>query len=58
MKIHISQYTRECLPSSYKIADRGEIQIKGKGKWQFIHVYPFGINLMVPKWQLIDKKLN
>ncbi|CAH0560058.1 unnamed protein product [Brassicogethes aeneus] len=31
MKIHISQYTQECLPKSYKISERGEIQIKGKG---------------------------
>ncbi|CAG9840183.1 unnamed protein product [Diabrotica balteata] len=31
MKVHISQYTRELLPSSYKVTERGEIQIKGKG---------------------------
>lgn len=31
MKIHISEYTRECLPPSYKVQERGEIQIKGKG---------------------------
>uniref|UniRef100_A0A6P7FM48 guanylate cyclase n=1 Tax=Diabrotica virgifera virgifera TaxID=50390 RepID=A0A6P7FM48_DIAVI len=31
MKVHISQYTRELLPSSYKVNERGEIQIKGKG---------------------------
>ncbi|XP_060530622.1 soluble guanylate cyclase 88E [Cylas formicarius] len=31
MKIHISQYTKECLPSSYRVQERGEIQIKGKG---------------------------
>ncbi|XP_030763662.1 soluble guanylate cyclase 88E [Sitophilus oryzae] len=31
MKIHISQYTRECLPSTYNVTERGEIQIKGKG---------------------------
>uniref|UniRef100_A0AAR5PZ29 guanylate cyclase n=3 Tax=Dendroctonus ponderosae TaxID=77166 RepID=A0AAR5PZ29_DENPD len=30
MKIHISEYTRECLPPSYKVQERGEIQIKGK----------------------------
>lgn len=31
MKIHISQYTRELLPASYQVKERGEIQIKGKG---------------------------
>ncbi|KAG5877845.1 hypothetical protein JTB14_007241 [Gonioctena quinquepunctata] len=31
MEIHISQYTRELLPSSYRVIERGEIQIKGKG---------------------------
>ncbi|KAL1506677.1 hypothetical protein ABEB36_005999 [Hypothenemus hampei] len=31
MKIHISEYTRQCLPPSYKVQERGEIQIKGKG---------------------------
>ncbi|XP_050308159.1 soluble guanylate cyclase 88E isoform X2 [Anthonomus grandis grandis] len=31
MKIHISEYTRDCLPHSYKVQERGEIQIKGKG---------------------------
>ncbi|KAF7287212.1 hypothetical protein GWI33_002033 [Rhynchophorus ferrugineus] len=31
MKIHISQYTRERLPTTYNVKERGEIQIKGKG---------------------------
>ncbi|CAG9761982.1 unnamed protein product [Ceutorhynchus assimilis] len=31
MKIHISEYTRDCLPQSYRVQERGEIQIKGKG---------------------------
>ncbi|CAH1958014.1 unnamed protein product [Acanthoscelides obtectus] len=31
MKIHISQYTKELLPSIYKVTERGEIQVKGKG---------------------------
>nr|XP_023029751.1 soluble guanylate cyclase 88E [Leptinotarsa decemlineata] len=31
MKIHISQYTRKLLPPSYKVTERGETQIKGKG---------------------------
>ncbi|XP_044749063.1 soluble guanylate cyclase 88E isoform X2 [Coccinella septempunctata] len=31
MKVHISEYTRVFLPSCYKVAERGEIQIKGKG---------------------------
>lgn len=31
MKIHISQYTRELLPNSFQVMERGEIQIKGKG---------------------------
>lgn len=32
MQIHISQYTKELLPNSYQVMERGEIQIKGKGK--------------------------
>ncbi|KAJ8976836.1 hypothetical protein NQ317_011832 [Molorchus minor] len=31
MKIHISQYTKELLPSVYRVMERGEIYIKGKG---------------------------
>lgn len=32
MKIHISQSTKELLPPIYQVAERGEIQVKGKGK--------------------------
>lgn len=31
MKIHISQTTRNFLPNNYKVAERGEIEVKGKG---------------------------
>lgn len=31
MQIHISQSTKELLSSSYKVKERGEIQVKGKG---------------------------
>ncbi|KAL3267401.1 hypothetical protein HHI36_011530 [Cryptolaemus montrouzieri] len=31
MKVHISEYTRAFLPPGYNVAERGEIQIKGKG---------------------------
>lgn len=31
MKIHISQTTRNFLPANYKVAERGEIEVKGKG---------------------------
>ncbi|XP_048511363.1 soluble guanylate cyclase 88E isoform X2 [Athalia rosae] len=31
MQIHISQPTKELLSSSYKVAERGQIQVKGKG---------------------------
>ncbi|XP_045506505.1 soluble guanylate cyclase 88E [Colias croceus] len=31
MRIHISQTTRELLSPSYKVTERGEIQVKGKG---------------------------
>lgn len=34
MKIHISQSTKELLPSPYRVKERGEIQIKGKGLWK------------------------
>lgn len=33
MQIHISQSTRELLCPSYKVKERGEIQVKGKGKF-------------------------
>lgn len=31
MKIHISQSTRNFLPSNYHVSERGEINVKGKG---------------------------
>lgn len=31
MKIHISQTTRSFLSSAYKVSERGEIEVKGKG---------------------------
>lgn len=31
MQIHISQSTKELLSSSYKVKERGEIEVKGKG---------------------------
>lgn len=31
MKVHISQTTKELLGPNYKLADRGEIEVKGKG---------------------------
>lgn len=32
MQVHISQSTRELLSLSYKVKERGEIEVKGKGK--------------------------
>lgn len=32
MQIHISQSTRELLSPSYKVKERGEIEVKGKGR--------------------------
>lgn len=31
MKIHISETTRSFLPNNYKVSERGEIEVKGKG---------------------------
>lgn len=31
MKVHISQTTKELLGPNYKLAERGEIEVKGKG---------------------------
>ncbi|KAF5301430.1 hypothetical protein FQA39_LY02159 [Lamprigera yunnana] len=31
MKVHISHSTKELLPTSYRVRERGEIQVKGKG---------------------------
>lgn len=31
MKIHISQSTKDLIPSEYKVEERGEIHVKGKG---------------------------
>ncbi|CRK99008.1 CLUMA_CG012144, isoform A [Clunio marinus] len=31
MKIHISETTRSFLPTNYKVSERGEIEVKGKG---------------------------
>lgn len=32
MQIHISESTKELLSPCYKVKERGEIQVKGKGK--------------------------
>ena len=34
MKVHISQSTKELLPDMYYVAERGEIEVKGKGKYK------------------------
>lgn len=31
MKIHISETTRSFLPANYRVSERGEIEVKGKG---------------------------
>lgn len=31
MKIHISQKTRELISSEYRVQERGEVHLKGKG---------------------------
>lgn len=31
MKIHISESTKKFLPANYKVTERGEIEVKGKG---------------------------
>jgi guanylate cyclase, other len=31
MKIHISESTKKFLPTNYKVTERGEIEVKGKG---------------------------
>lgn len=31
MKIHISQTTRKFLPAAFKVSERGDIEVKGKG---------------------------
>jgi guanylate cyclase, other len=31
MKIHISESTKKFLPANYKVSERGEIEVKGKG---------------------------
>ncbi|KAK9875559.1 hypothetical protein WA026_009365 [Henosepilachna vigintioctopunctata] len=31
MRVHISEYTRALLPPGYEVAERGDIQVKGKG---------------------------
>lgn len=33
MKIHISQSTRDLLSNAYHVTERGEIQLKGKGRY-------------------------
>ena len=38
MMIHISEYTRKLLPDTYKVLERGEIQVKGKG-WRFLILF-------------------
>lgn len=33
MRIHVSQPTRELLPTCYQLVERGEVQVKGKGEY-------------------------
>lgn len=37
MQIHISQSTKELLPSEYKVGERGEVEVKGKGYIQYYY---------------------
>ena len=39
LKIHISQTTRALLSPDYSVTDRGEIAVKGKGKYTLYTVY-------------------
>lgn len=39
MRIQISQTTRELIPSDYEVEERGEVQLKGKGRFR-PHFYP------------------
>lgn len=32
MQVHVSESTKELLPKSYRLTERGEIQVKGKGR--------------------------
>lgn len=44
MQIHISQSTKELLSPSYKVKERGEIQVKGKG---IIYYYNFYFSFII-----------
>lgn len=39
MKIHISQTTRSLLPNMYRVEERDEIAIKGKGNSIFVEIF-------------------
>ncbi|KAJ8951007.1 hypothetical protein NQ318_006391 [Aromia moschata] len=49
MKIHISQYTRQLLPPPYRVMERGEIQIKGKGTMKTYWLQAKECRLPVPR---------
>ncbi|XP_037034237.1 soluble guanylate cyclase 88E [Bradysia coprophila] len=50
MKIHVSQTTRDLLSESYKLAERGEIEVKGKGtmKTYWLEDREFRSKLIMP----------
>lgn len=43
MQIHISQSTKELLSPSYRVKERGEIEVKGKGVVT-LYLYPYNID--------------
>ncbi|XP_032667579.1 soluble guanylate cyclase 88E isoform X2 [Odontomachus brunneus] len=67
MQIHISQSTRELLSPMYKVNERGEIEVKGKGtmktywleKRERRSVTTKGITIQEPcQWHRIEKRVS
>lgn len=50
MKIHVSQTTRDLLSETYRLAERGEIEVKGKGtmKTYWLEDREFRSKLIMP----------
>lgn len=54
MQIHISQSTQELLSPSYKVKEREEIKVKGKGKIILNSILHMEISIIFLWYQIVN----
>lgn len=57
MKIHISESTKKFLPANYKVSERGEIEVKGKGSMK-TYWLEFRENRGSPQHHPLENSIN